>query len=115
MLSRFAWGLGMPLVAKSDQSTGNSAFASYVLKSNELTFIFTAPYSRKITLTEGDLAVPSYKHDLIYNFVNSHGLAVRAVGKQHLPYCQLVLALWLDTSCAAYNMALCHLVLLLSS
>lgn len=71
----------MPLVAKSDQSTGNSAFASYVLKSNELTFIFTAPYSRKIALTEGDLAVPSYKHDLIYNFVNSHGLAVRAVGE----------------------------------
>jgi len=30
----------MPLVAKSDHSTGNSSFASYVLKSNELTFIF---------------------------------------------------------------------------
>lgn len=80
-LRRFAWGLGMPLVAKSDQSTGNGAFASYVLKSNNLTFIFTAPYSRKLTLTEDDLAVPSYNHDLMYNFVNSHGLAVRAVGR----------------------------------
>lgn len=36
----------MTLVARSDQSTGNSAFASYVLRSNELVFTFTAPYSK---------------------------------------------------------------------
>lgn len=83
----------MPLVAKSDQSTGNSAFASYVLKSNELTFIFTAPYSRKLTLTEGDLAVPSYNHDSIYHFINSHGLAVRAVGRLGTAPCQCVVSL----------------------
>ena len=29
---RFALGLGMRLVAKSDQSTGNSTYASYVLR-----------------------------------------------------------------------------------
>ncbi len=34
--SRFGWGLGMQLVAKSDLSTGNSTFASYALKSNDL-------------------------------------------------------------------------------
>lgn len=33
---RFGWGLGMQLVAKSDLSTGNSTFASCVLKSNDL-------------------------------------------------------------------------------
>ncbi|KAJ9522677.1 hypothetical protein QJQ45_019757, partial [Haematococcus lacustris] len=43
---RFQHGLGMTLVAKSDQSTGNSTFASYVLRSNDLVFTFTAPYSR---------------------------------------------------------------------
>lgn len=36
----------MTLVAKSDQSTGNSTFASYVLQSNELVFTFTAPYAK---------------------------------------------------------------------
>lgn len=77
---RFSWGLGMPLVAKSDHSTGNSSFASYVLKSNELTFIFTAPYSRQAAPADDAPAVPSYKQDDIYAFVNKHGLAVRAVG-----------------------------------
>ena len=43
---RFSWGLGMTPVAKSDQSTGNSAFASYAVQSGELVFAITAPYSR---------------------------------------------------------------------
>ena len=43
---RFSWGLGMTAVAKSDQSTGNSAFASYAVQSGELVFAITAPYSR---------------------------------------------------------------------
>jgi len=77
---RFSWGLGMPLVAKSDHSTGNSSFASYVLKSDDLTFIFTAPYSRQAAPADSTPAVPSYNQDAIYSFVNKHGLAVRAVG-----------------------------------
>lgn len=36
----------MTLVARSDQSTGNSSFASYVIRSNELVFTFTAPYAK---------------------------------------------------------------------
>ena len=36
LVRSFGWGIGMQLVAKSDQSTGNTAFASYVLKSNDL-------------------------------------------------------------------------------
>lgn len=47
---RFGWGLGMALVAKSDQSTKNSTFASYVLQSGELVFTLTAPYSRCVRL-----------------------------------------------------------------
>ena len=33
---RFGWGLGMQYVAKSDLSTGNTTFASHVLKSHDL-------------------------------------------------------------------------------
>ena len=78
---RFSWGLGMPQVAKSDHSTGNSSFASYVLKSDQLTFIFTAPYSRVAAPADNAPAVPSYKMDAIYSFINKHGLGVRAVGE----------------------------------
>ena len=45
--SRFGVGLGMWLACKSDASTGNGAFASYVMKSNDLVFAFTAPYDVK--------------------------------------------------------------------
>ena len=34
----------MQLVAKSDLSTGNKSYASYALKSNDLMFVFSAPY-----------------------------------------------------------------------
>ncbi|CAM9788958.1 unnamed protein product, partial [Ectocarpus sp. 12 AP-2014] len=49
--SRFVWGLGMKLVAKSDQSTGNAQHASYVVQSNDLRFVCTAPYSLATTPT----------------------------------------------------------------
>lgn len=71
----------MPQVAKSDHSTGNSSFASYVLKSDELTFIFTAPYSQVAAPADSTPAVPSYNMDAIYSFINKHGLGVRAVGE----------------------------------
>ena len=79
---RFAWGLGMALVAKSDQSTGNSAFASYALQSGELVFTLTAPYSRACRQAAADASVPMpwYDQERAYSFLNSHGLAVRAVG-----------------------------------
>ncbi len=94
---RFQHGLGMPLVAKSDQSTGNTVFASYVCKSNDLVFTFTAPYSRKATELSGQpLAspLPHYSQGEAHEFVSSHGLAVRAVGElartrvRHARVCQ---------------------------
>ena len=78
---RFSWGLGMPTVAKSDQSTGNGIFASYVLKSNDLTFVLTAPYSRTVDKTNSRPALPWYKQDEAYAFLNKHGLAVKSVGR----------------------------------
>ncbi|KAJ9522564.1 hypothetical protein QJQ45_008333, partial [Haematococcus lacustris] len=79
---RFQHGLGMTLVAKSDQSTGNSTFASYVLRSNDLVFTFTAPYSRQVAGNSGVGCVPLPHYDAAgaHEFVTKHGLAVRAVG-----------------------------------
>jgi hypothetical protein len=80
----------MTLVAKSDQSTGNAAFASYVLQSNELVFSFTAPYSRKAPRADGGAAavpLPGYSQDVAYEFLNTHGLGVRAVGESRPGCC----------------------------
>nr|AXY96394.1 4-hydroxyphenylpyruvate dioxygenase [Chrysanthemum x morifolium] len=78
---RFSWGLGMPLVAKSDLSTGNSSHASYLLTSGTLNFLFTAPYSPSL-ITDDVItkpAIPSFSHTKCREFTASHGLAVRAV------------------------------------
>ncbi|KAJ7514391.1 hypothetical protein O6H91_23G042300 [Diphasiastrum complanatum] len=77
---RFAWGLGMHLVAKSDQTTGNQTYCSYAIQSNELVFAFTAPYSSKIDQTGSRMPHPGFSSDEARQFFTSHGLAVRAVG-----------------------------------
>eukprot|EP00798_Chlamydomonas_sp_ICE-L_P024026 gene24026-9601_t len=79
---RFQHGLGLSLVAKSDQSTGNPRYASYVLKSNELVFTFTAPYSTKASQMGASSSVPwpHYDQGKAYEFLKAHGLGVRAVG-----------------------------------
>jgi 4-hydroxyphenylpyruvate dioxygenase len=72
----------MTLVGKSDQSTNNPVFASYVLQSNELVFAFTAPYSRSAP-SSADAPpppLPGYSQQAAYDFLNKHGFAVRAVG-----------------------------------
>eukprot|EP00879_Flechtneria_rotunda_P003380 GHRR01003608.1.p1 GENE.GHRR01003608.1~~GHRR01003608.1.p1 ORF type:complete len:199 (+),score=67.46 GHRR01003608.1:254-850(+) len=79
---RFQHGLGMTLVAKSDHSTGNSKYCSYVLQSNDLVFTFTAPYSRKC-YAEAENCVeplPDYDQQQAFDFVCTHGLAARAIG-----------------------------------
>jgi len=45
--SRFGLALGLNLVAKSDQGTGNYEFASYVMQSNEISMVFSAPYGNE--------------------------------------------------------------------
>ncbi|KAL6506799.1 4-hydroxyphenylpyruvate dioxygenase [Orobanche hederae] len=75
---RFSWGLGMPFVAKSDLSTGNSAHASYLLRSGHLHFLFTAPYSPFISNPSSG-AIPTFSLTDHRSFTSSHGLAVRAV------------------------------------
>nr|O23920.1 RecName: Full=4-hydroxyphenylpyruvate dioxygenase; AltName: Full=4-hydroxyphenylpyruvic acid oxidase; Short=4HPPD; Short=HPD; Short=HPPDase [Daucus carota]AAC49815.1 4-hydroxyphenylpyruvate dioxygenase [Daucus carota] len=76
---RFSWGLGMPLVAKSDLSTGNSVHASYLVRSANLSFVFTAPYSPSTTTSSGSAAIPSFSASGFHSFAAKHGLAVRAI------------------------------------
>lgn len=70
----------MHLVAKSDQTTGNQTYCSYAIQSNELVFAFTAPYSSKVDQSNTKIPHPGFKSDEARSFVESHGLAVRAVG-----------------------------------
>ncbi|XP_021898404.1 4-hydroxyphenylpyruvate dioxygenase [Carica papaya] len=81
---RFSWGLGMPIIAKSDLSTGNLTHASYLLRSGDLRFLFTAPYSPTIAASQNvshtaTASIPTFDHDACRAFSNTHGLAVRAV------------------------------------
>ncbi|KAL6137169.1 hypothetical protein ACLB2K_062464 [Fragaria x ananassa] len=82
---RFSWGLGMPLVAKSDLSTGNHSHASYLLRSADLSFLFSAPYSPSLsdpTRPNSSTSLPSFDHSASRAFSAKHGLAVRAVAIQ---------------------------------
>lgn len=79
---RFQLGLGMNIVAKSDLSTGNSRFASYCLKSNDLTMVFTAPYSSEDGDGTGpDEAHPGFSSIQASDFFRKHGVGVRAIGE----------------------------------
>ncbi|XP_026417447.1 4-hydroxyphenylpyruvate dioxygenase-like isoform X2 [Papaver somniferum] len=80
---RFSWGLGMPIIAKSDLSTANYIHASYILNSGDLNFIFTAPYSKKISEMnnqENTASIPTFNHEKARDFSNTHGFGVRAIG-----------------------------------
>ncbi|MBA0788212.1 hypothetical protein Gotri_006701 [Gossypium trilobum] len=81
---RFSWGLGMQFVAKSDLSTGNLTHASYLLRSGDLNFLFTAPYSPSIAVAQNlspqsTASIPSFDHSLCCSFAATHGLGVRAI------------------------------------
>lgn len=75
---RFSWGLGMPIIAKSDLSTGNSVHASYLLRSGDLNFLFTAPYSSTMSIPSSS-SIPSFSVSDHRSFTSSHGLGVRAI------------------------------------
>lgn len=78
----------MTLVAKSDHSTGNRKYCSYVLQSNALIFTFTAPYSRRC-YAESDSSsepLPEFDQQQAYDFICTHGFAVRAVGVVLISY-----------------------------
>ncbi len=70
----------MRMVAKSDLSTGNKYYASYVLQSNELILAFTAPYKNTAEdRIDSNVPMASFNQDESHQFIEKHGLAVRAV------------------------------------
>ena len=69
----------MSNTAKSDLSTGNKTYASYVMKSNDLVFVFTAPYNSP-DWTDTNMPHPNYDSAKANKFVIDHGLAVKACG-----------------------------------
>ncbi|KAI9998164.1 hypothetical protein PInf_002498 [Phytophthora infestans] len=78
---RFAWGLGMAQIGKSDQSTGNHVSASYVIQSVEVKLVFTAPYALETEKAPDAVSsISGYDPEFAQMFVMKHGLAVRAVG-----------------------------------
>lgn len=69
----------MSNIAKSDLSTGNKTYASFVMKSNDLIFTFTAPYN-SLDIDGGHCPHPNYNTAAANQFVIDHGLAVKACG-----------------------------------
>jgi 4-hydroxyphenylpyruvate dioxygenase len=91
---RFAIAMGMQQIAKSDQTTGNHHYASYVMRTNNITFVFSAPYSREIdrvgvccsfapSLTplqsKSKPVLPHFNVTVAHEFFVKHGLAANAV------------------------------------
>lgn len=59
--------------------SGNKSYVSFAARSNDLTFVFTAPYSDRIDRTGSSEPHPAFSHAEINHFIVEHGLAVRAV------------------------------------
>lgn len=80
---RFLFGLGMEFISKSDQSTGNTVHASYVLQSGDMKMIFTAPYSATpIPNSDADIVrgpFPKFSGEVASSFFQKHGFGVRSV------------------------------------
>lgn len=77
---RFTWGLGMHETAYSNMTTGNKLYASSVVQSNAITFVFTAPYNNSLLLDGSTPPHPAYSQQFAQEFIIKHGLAVRALG-----------------------------------
>ncbi len=55
-------------VAKSDLTTGNKHYASYAIQSNEITMVFTSPYSNK-DVSGSVFPHPNYDLEVAHKFI----------------------------------------------
>ena len=68
-VGRFSWGLGMPLISKFDLSTENLSHTSYLLRSGDRLFFFTAAYSPAIgSARDSTPFVPSFDYVTFLSF-----------------------------------------------
>jgi 4-hydroxyphenylpyruvate dioxygenase len=72
----------MRQIAKSDMTTGNKDYVSFVLQSNDIKFVITAPYGIPCDNAGSDMPHPAFDKAHAHKFVSDHGLAVRAMGIQ---------------------------------
>eukprot|EP01111_Echinosteliopsis_oligospora_P005551 TRINITY_DN1896_c0_g1_i1.p1 TRINITY_DN1896_c0_g1~~TRINITY_DN1896_c0_g1_i1.p1 ORF type:complete len:465 (+),score=147.73 TRINITY_DN1896_c0_g1_i1:64-1395(+) len=72
-------GLGMELIAQSKKETGNHSFCSYVLKSNGVKFVVTAPYLSEFHHPNDQPVLPHYSAEKAKEFYSRHGTGVSAV------------------------------------
>ncbi len=89
---RFQWGLGMTLVAKSDQSTGtlHSIYCIYIYLSESvsLVHIFT-PYWCNVFMHTGNHKYASYvlkSGELIFTFTSAYSKADEVLSVEPLPH-----------------------------
>ncbi|RZC51675.1 hypothetical protein C5167_020103 [Papaver somniferum] len=98
---RFSYGLGMPITAKSDLSTGNMVHASYLLHSGDLNILFTAPYPPSVAqmlihTISSTATIPTFNSSTAYAFSIAHGLGVRAIGIE------------VEDAESAFNISVCY-------
>lgn len=77
--SRFLWGMGFRLTAKSNATTGNNVYSSYVLESGDVKFVFTSALNTPLEPVNG-APHPGYTQEKGRKFFEDHGMAVRAIG-----------------------------------
>lgn len=76
-------GIGMEIVAESKQETKNQIYTSYVLKSNDVKWVVTAPYLRdtsKVNPTLADCPHPHFDVNFVKQWITKHGNGVGAIG-----------------------------------
>lgn len=81
---RFSSAFGMQMTAASDIDNGSLQYTSFVLRSNDIRFVFTAPYWTESppSPVPHTQSFPQYDKDEAFGLVKKHGLFVRAIGLQ---------------------------------
>jgi 4-hydroxyphenylpyruvate dioxygenase len=107
---RFSCALGMPIVAVSNLSTGNSKYASTILQSNSLCFVFTAPYGMSFSKGKEEMSPPphpGFDVEQAHNFVRGKSLrtffSIMFTSVIYRLYSILLNRSWACCSCDSYQ------------
>jgi len=73
-------GMGMEVVAESKKESGNHSYVSYVLKTNNVKWIVTAPLLSDFPHPQNKMPNPKYDTKKAVHFFQRHGCGVSAIG-----------------------------------